>query len=252
MTNRLFSQITPVNPVYSGKIYIEGRLSHPNPACAAASAFAGPGNMISMGERKQIAVQQVADGSYRVYLGLVVPEDFHRTTVDLTAAADGTESARSLFLSSSEFYASWPSKLRTFIEHAEGPFRPWPLYNLPVEAVGWERDAVPRAVTLLGDAAHLSTPFAGEGVNCSMHDAVVLFDRIFEHCGTIKGGSFADSSDEALERALAEYEKDMFVRGRDLIRRSKANEIRMFSDDGAIKFVSYITEAMQNLVDKGN
>lgn len=33
-------------------------------------------------------------------------------------------------------------------------------------------------VTLAGDAAHTSTPFAGEGVNCATTDTLALADKI--------------------------------------------------------------------------
>ena len=66
-------------------------------------------------------------------------------------------------------------------------------------------------------------------VNCSMHDAVVLAERLAEHCG---GGRLAGGDGAALESALAAYEEDMFARGRDLIRHSADNEARLFSDDG--------------------
>ncbi|KAH8885854.1 FAD/NAD(P)-binding domain-containing protein [Thozetella sp. PMI_491] len=241
--------VTSALPVYSGKMYIEGYLSRTNPEYPAAAEMAGPGIVIALGQGKQIAIQQVSNGSYRVYFGAVVPEDFHHTTIDLRDAINGTEAARRLFLSP-EFYASWAAQLRKFVENTEGPFRPWPLYNLPADAVGWDRDVVPRGVTLLGDAAHVSTPFVGEGVNCSMHDAVALFDCLMRRCGNSTGDSFTIDSDELLELALADYEKDMFERGRDLIRRSQLNEEQIFSEAGAAAFVSYMATLGENNLPK--
>ena len=78
-----------------------------------------------------------------------------------------------------------------------------------------------RGVRLLGDAAHLSTPFVGEGVNCGMHDSLVLAAKIKEY--GLEG--------EGLERAVGDYEKDMLARGRDLIERSSASETLMFAED---------------------
>ena len=228
-------------------MFIEGRISHDNPIYAAASAMAGPGNMMAMGDYKMLGMQQVSDRTYRFYCGLKVPEDFYHRRTDgssskAAATEDKTEEVRRLLLSSDDFYATWGPQLKTFIEHAEGPFRPWPLYSMKAEAVDWERSVAP-GVTLLGDAAHLSTPFAGEGVNCSMHDAVVLAECIVNHCGS--GFSFTnDDRVAALESALAEYEKNMFKRGRERIRESTENEGMMYSENSAARFLDFVNNAV--------
>ncbi|OGM43836.1 hypothetical protein ABOM_007591 [Aspergillus bombycis] len=225
---------TSAKPVYSGKMFIEGSLSHSNPSYTIATEMAGPGNMAALGNGVKMAVQQVSNGTYRVYFGLPVPEDFYhhrqRSTITDTDTTSKTEVIRQLLLSSNDIYATWAPKLKALVETAEGPFRAWPLYRMEPGSVGWARTVAP-GVTLLGDAAHLSTPFAGEGVNCSMYDAVVLADHIIEQCdGDV---SLVNMEDTALERALTAYEEDMFLRGRDLIRCSTKSEIMLFAQNAA-------------------
>ncbi|KAB8277276.1 hypothetical protein BDV30DRAFT_235072 [Aspergillus minisclerotigenes] len=229
--------LTSAKPVYSGKMFIEGSLSHDNPNHKIATEMVGPGNMAALGNGIKMAVQQVSNGTYRVYFGLPVPEDFyhHRqpSTFTSTEPTSKTDAVRQLLLSSNDFYATWAPALKALVETAEGPFRTWPLYRMEPESVGWDRGVTP-GVTLLGDAAHLSTPFAGEGVNCSMYDAVVLADRIIEGCGN--DASLAIMEDTALEKVLALYEEDMFQRGRDLIQRSTKSETMLFAQDAAAQF----------------
>jgi 2-polyprenyl-6-methoxyphenol hydroxylase-like FAD-dependent oxidoreductase len=190
--------------------------------------MAGPGTMLAIGQQKQMAVQQIADGTYRVYFGLKVPETFyhHRSG----SAAHKTDAIRQMLLSSDDFYATWAPHLKAIIANAEGPFRAWPLHRMEPDDIGWKRVVAP-GMTLLGDAAHVSTPFVGEGVNCSMYDAVVLAERILEHCGG--ASSLANVPAARLEMALASYEEDMFERGRDLIRRSMESEGMIFAENAA-------------------
>ncbi|GFF62163.1 tetracycline resistance protein from transposon Tn4351/Tn4400 [Aspergillus udagawae] len=197
--SKLRPLLTPAKPVYSGKMYIEGKISHNNPSYSTTKETAGPGTMLAVGQQKQMAVQQIADGTYRVYFGLKVPETFyhHRSG----SAVFKTEAVRQMLLSSDDFYASWAPHLKAIIANAEGPF------------------------------PHVSTPFVGEGVNCSMYDAVVLAERILEHCGG--ASSLANVPAARLEKALASYEEDMFERGRDLIRRSMESEGIIFAENAA-------------------
>ncbi|KAE8341788.1 hypothetical protein BDV24DRAFT_150905 [Aspergillus arachidicola] len=232
--------LTSAKPVYSGKMFIEGSLSHNNPNYKIATEMVGPGNIAALGNGIKMAVQQVSNGTYRVYFGLPVPEDFydHRQP-SIMAAPDlinKTEALRQLLLSSHDFYATWASELKALVETAEGPFRAWPLYRMEPELVGWVRNVAP-GVTLLGDAAHLSTPFAGEGVNCSMYDAVVLADRIIEGCG--RDANLANIEDTWLEKALTAYEEDMFLRGRELIQRSTKSETMLFHEDATALFSKF-------------
>ena len=160
------------------------------------------------------------DGSYRVYIALSVSEDFYSTAnsgaIDLSAE-DGAV-ARRHFVSQEEYFATWAQDLKDIIAHCEGPFRRWPLYHMPIESVGWERAP---GVALLGDAAHIATPFAGEGVNCALFDSLQLANRIVEH------GTGAD----ALELAAAQYERDMFERGKNLIDKSNSAAALLFAED---------------------
>jgi hypothetical protein len=142
------NQITSANPRYSGKMFIEGRIPRDSPVYSAAQDIAGPGNMMALGQGKNLNVQQVADGTYRVYLGLQVEEDFqNRFCADKTSM---TECMREHFCGP-DFFGSWSSKLKQFVELAEGPFRLWPLYCFDPEEVGWTRRTSP-GLTLLGDA----------------------------------------------------------------------------------------------------
>ncbi|PON26490.1 hypothetical protein TGAM01_v204500 [Trichoderma gamsii] len=206
--------LTSAKPQYSGKHYIEGKISTSNPYHPTVNEKFGAASLIALGEGKQLSVAQQGDGSYRIYLGLVVPEDFAKSVVDLSKS-DG-DAARSFFITNADFYGTWGSELKDIIANSQGAFKAWPLYHLPSSALSWNH--VP-GVALIGDAAHLSTPFVGEGVNCSMFDSLVLARKIVEH-----GVGNLDAAVEA-------YEKDMFERGKDLIERSNGSASLLFAQD---------------------
>ncbi|KAJ3538537.1 hypothetical protein NM208_g5868 [Fusarium decemcellulare] len=219
--------LTPAKPQYSGKSYVEGKISPNNPLYAKLKAKVGHGSLLAFGPRKNLAAQQMSDGSYRIYLGITVAEDFFvNANANVDLAADEGAQARQFFLSRSDYYADWASELKDIIDNCEGGFRNWPLYNLPPGSLSWEH--APQ-VTLIGDAAHLSTPFVGEGVNCSMYDSLVLADKIIEF-----------GSGSGLDRAVEEYEKDMFKRGKDLIERSMGSGELLFAEDASKTLVQII------------
>ncbi|KAI8169512.1 Monooxygenase asqM [Colletotrichum sp. SAR 10_70] len=233
-------QLTSAKPEYSGKMFIEGRISHKNPSYAAAVETSGPGNMMAVGHGRSLGVQQVSDKSYRLYLGMKAAEDITRNTLQL---AD-TEGSREKLLNRPEFFGDFAPELKQFISDAEGPFRPWPLYRMPVSSMNWAR--VP-GVTLIGDAAHVSTPFVGEGVNMAMFDALKLMNSIKRHCGGGIDGQLKDCS--GIETAVAEYENDMFPRAQSFISRCIASEGIFFAEDAAAEFIDVITnEAKQKEV----
>ncbi|GKZ37493.1 hypothetical protein AbraIFM66950_009043 [Aspergillus brasiliensis] len=231
--------ITPAKPQYSGRIFIEGRISPGNPQYAAAHEMVGAGNSLAMTRGCTLCIQQMSDRSYRVYMGLEVPSTFTRPggEADIT----NPEKARAAVL---QYYAEWAPHLRAFVEAAEGPWRPWPLHRLDPDifldgSPSWTR--VP-GVTLLGDAAHLATP-NGDGVNIAMYDALVLFDSLMAEMHKEQSDSHQTDADaKMIERAVVAYETDMRARGRAHILDSMDIEDMMFAEDGAARMLAMISQ----------
>lgn len=93
------------------------------------------------------------------------------------------------------------------------------IYMLPV-GFRWTRKS---GVTLIGDAAHLMSPFAGEGVNLAMQDAMELALSIVQH-GDVNN-------------AVEAYEEKMYAYSSKSAVESDANLKLCFSDDAAAKLM---------------
>ena len=81
-------------------------------------------------------------------------------------------------------------------------------------------------MTLLGDAAHLMSPFAGEGANAAMLDAAELARLLLEH-------------EDDVEAALARYEREMFPRAAEAARQSALGLDMIFNADAPRDLVRF-------------
>lgn len=91
-----------------------------------------------------------------------------------------------------------------------------PTRKLPLKQ--W-KDSRPLPITLIGDAAHLMPPFAGQGVNIGLVDTLTLSENLTE-------GSF-----ETVEAAIKDYELKMIKYAAEAQQESAVNEAEMRDPD---------------------
>lgn len=180
--SRVRPLLTDAQPLYEGVTLIEFGFDvarHPE-----IDALVGNGKMFAAGNNRLLIGQRNGHGHIRGGAGLRVAEETARAWTDMPP-----ERVRGLLL---DAFAGWAPSLRHLIE--SGDFiAVRPLYGLPIG----QRWASRAGITLLGDAAHLMSPFSGEGVNLALADAVDLADAI------LSGEGWG---------AIAAYEKGIIAR----------------------------------------
>ncbi|MFE7119315.1 FAD-dependent oxidoreductase [Streptomyces sp. NPDC057654] len=193
--------VSEATPVYSGLSFVEAHMDDADARHPRSAAVAGGGMMFALDEGMGFLVHRAADGSLHTYCALRAPEDWAASL--LADEGADSEAARARVL---EPFADWDESLRALVAGSDGALVPRAIHALPV-GHSWARTP---GVTLLGDAAHLMSPFAGEGANLAMLDAAELAAAIVAHPGDT-------------EAALAAYERDLFPRSEASAAESAAN-----------------------------
>lgn len=182
--------ITPIRPFYSGITSVEGAIYDAETAAPNLHKLVDGSKIFAFGDDKTLIISAKGDGSLVFYTGCKTDESWYRTS-----GIDFSDKAQVLAWFNDE-YAGWDSSWQELFRSAEPHFIPRPLYCMPVDQT-WEALS---NLTMLGDAAHLMPPYAGEGVNMAMLDALEL-----SQCLTSE--AFPD-----VQSAIAAYETQMRTR----------------------------------------
>lgn len=92
-----------------------------------------------------------------------------------------------------------------------------PTRKMPLNKFGNNAQTLP--ITLIGDAAHIMPPFAGEGVNIGLLDTIILLENLTT-------GKF-----KTIQSAITDYEQKMFVYATDAQLQTSKNEIAIHNPD---------------------
>ncbi|MFJ6386914.1 FAD-dependent oxidoreductase [Streptomyces sp. NPDC091972] len=189
--------LTPAQPRYSGTCFIEIALAAGREHCRASVAAIGSGTLMAVAPGRGIIAHRHADGHVRGYVALNKPEEW-------IGSIDFGNPSAGLRRLAAEF-DGWSPLLTAFVTESDTEPSLRPIYALPV-GLRWDRAP---GVTLVGDAAHLMSPFAGEGANLAMYDSADLAGQLVEQ--------------PDVEAALTAYEERLFPRGSDAAGRSARN-----------------------------
>ncbi|HSH97500.1 MAG: FAD-dependent oxidoreductase [Methylophilaceae bacterium] len=182
--SRVRALVSDAVPFYEGVTIAELGIDEVDTKHPEIARLIGHGKIFSKGNGKTLIAQRNDYGHIRVYAALRIPEN--SLNIDIAKPERAKEVLESEF---SEFAPELINLITT------GKFIGLrPMYALPI-GHRWNNQV---GVTLIGDAAHLMSPFSGEGANSAMIDAADLAMSLVQKSDWVQ--------------AVKDYEDKMFPR----------------------------------------
>jgi 2-polyprenyl-6-methoxyphenol hydroxylase-like FAD-dependent oxidoreductase len=209
--SRVRPLVSAARPEYTGVTFVEARFSDVDARHPVLAGLVGDGHAFATHDNRGLIAQRNSGRHVRAYIAFRGPERWYEEAgVDL---AD-TAAVRAALL---ERFAGWDAGLLKMITDNDGPYLNRPLHVLAAPHT-WAH--VP-GVTLLGDAAHLMSPFGGHGANLAMLDGAELALAVarsstpdsgvaaYEEVMLERGGVLAAGANAALDRVFSPGERDL-------------------------------------------
>ena len=212
--SQIRSYLTNAKPEYTGISMIEmnsDENEHPD-----LLKFNKNGKLIGLGDDQAILGQRNGDGRIMAYISFKTKyeklDEYRKLSLDALKERLLAE------------YSDWDSELQNYIAYSYDDIKFRRIYKLPI-GLTW---ATQPNITIIGDAAHLMSPFAGEGVNMALYDAYLLAE------------SFKNFNN--LTEVLKVYEQQMFETTKVHAKESQDNLEIFFSENGAEKMAQFFLD----------
>jgi 2-polyprenyl-6-methoxyphenol hydroxylase-like FAD-dependent oxidoreductase len=206
--SRLRGLVTPIRPEYVGISLVEMVVPAAKQTIPALWSLLGGAALMALGGERTIGMGTKPDGSVLIYAGLKTHDDTARQSFE---QATNPEKRVAWFRANFEGWSDlWDPLFREAVSLV------WrPLLTCPSDQ-RWDPNA---NFTLIGDAAHVMPPYAGEGVNMAMLDALELSKLLL--------------SERRSSQAIAKYEERMFDRMWRMTADTMANTEMFYALDAA-------------------
>lgn len=202
--------VSTYEPQYSGLCFVEFGINDIDRSHPELALLVGRGMLNVEGDGKALIVQRNGNSHVRGYAIFRVPMGWVEKRFDFTSVSAVREGLVQEF-------AGYAEEILNLFRASSDEFAVRPIFALPV-GHSWVRRP---GLTLIGDAAHVMSPFGGDGVNNAMLDAAELAHLLIER--------------RQCNNAVAEYERRMFER---LVPSAKS------AAEGAATFLSHDGQAL--------
>jgi 2-polyprenyl-6-methoxyphenol hydroxylase-like FAD-dependent oxidoreductase len=211
--------ITDIKAFYSGITMLEGNIYGAEKVAPRINHFLNGGKIMAFGNSKDLFVGQKGNGDIGFGASFKTGENW--STDSGLDFADRTQ-VLNWFTTA---YSGWSPIWYELFETAATPFIARPIYCAPLDQT-WETLS---NLTMLGDAAHVMPPFAGEGANVAMWDALDLSEYL-------TSGKY-----HTLKEAIASFEMAMRKRAAVAAAESLKNGERMHSETALDMMLSFFS-----------
>jgi 2-polyprenyl-6-methoxyphenol hydroxylase-like FAD-dependent oxidoreductase len=211
--SRLRELVTSIRPEYVGVSLVEGLVPAAKQTIPELWNLLGGSALIALGAERTIGMGTKPDGSVLLYAGVKTQGDSARRSFE---EASGPAQRVAWFHAKFQGWSGiWDALFR------EATSMVWRPLLVCATDQHWESKC---NVTLIGDAAHVMPPYAGEGVNMAMLDALVLSRLLLNQ----------DTSSDA----IAAYETEMFARMRHMTEDTMVNTEMFYAPDASDRVVA--------------
>jgi len=251
--SRIRPLLSSAKPTYTGITFVDLTVPHfsAHPQLAAVLRH---GSALVLGDGRGILPQMNGNDTLRVYAAVRESEQWLDEPSGGAFLASGGPAAVDELIK--RYYDGWYEPALEMLRSADmASLMARRIYALPSDH-RFEHTAQTRLVTAVGDAAHLMSPFAGEGVNLAMLDAAQLALAIAAVLSptpppattttTSSSSAASESVVERLAAAIASFERGMFERSQEAAEESARNLELIFSKDGT--GASAIAGMMQSMM----
>ncbi|MBJ9984183.1 FAD-dependent monooxygenase [Acinetobacter sp. S40] len=209
--------LTDIQAFYTGITMLEGYIANAEQTAPQINQLLNGGKIMAFGNQKNLLMGQKAHHEIGFYASFKADQTW--TNVHQAMYSDQIQ-IKQWF---NHFYLEWDPIWSELFEHTSLPLIPRPIYCMPLDQT-WQTKS---NLTLIGDAAHVMPPFAGEGVNVAMLDALNLSEYL---CS----GQFS-----SLQVAIAAYEDEMRMRAAEMAKYSLENGERMHAPDALKNMLNF-------------
>lgn len=211
--SRLRELVTPIRPRYVGVSLVEGLVPAAKHAIPELWDLLAGSALIALGGERTIGMGTKPDGSVLLYAGLKTDDPVARQSLE---EAIGPNQRVRWFRAN---FKGWSDLWEPLFREAVSMI--WrPLLVCPADQ-HWKPNP---NITLIGDAAHVMPPYAGEGVNMAMLDALVLSKFLL--------------GEDTPGDAIAAYEAEMFSRMRSMTEDTMLNTEIFYAPDACKRVVA--------------
>ncbi|WP_110513897.1 FAD-dependent oxidoreductase [Herpetosiphon llansteffanensis] len=212
--------LSPIAPCYSGITIVEGNLYAAAKHAPVLYQLVDGGKVFALGKQQSLILSAKGDGSLAFYTGCKVSEAW------VQSCGIDFNNKNSVLAWFKQAFAEWDAAWQALFAGDEMTFVPRPQYYYPLDQA-WE--AQPN-LTIIGDAAHVMPPYAGEGVNMALQDALEL-------------AKFLTSAKfSSIHVAIAAFEQTMLKRAAEVTQLTLASTEMLHSDNSIEQLIAMFSE----------